>query len=56
VLEQGRRAKNATTPIPPVLPNDPRVRDLVIAPRSLGAYDALAGAGKNNDTEESSDE
>jgi len=56
VLEQGRRAKNATTPVPPVLPNDPRVRDLVIAPRSLGAYDALAGAGKRDDAEEGGDE
>lgn len=49
VLDQRQRAKNARVPVPPVLPDDPRVRDLVVAPRSLGAYDALARAGKNDD-------
>ena len=29
-------------PLPVVLPDDPRVRDLVVTPRSLGVYDALA--------------
>lgn len=51
VLDQRRRAKNARVPVPPVLPNDPRVRDLVVPTRSLGAYDALAHPGKNADNE-----
>ncbi|HEX9294932.1 MAG TPA: IS21 family transposase [Polyangiaceae bacterium] len=49
VLDQRRRAKNVKVTVPPVLPNDPRVRDLVVAPRSLGAYDVLARAGKKGD-------
>jgi hypothetical protein len=28
-----------------VLPNDPRVRDLVVPTRSLSAYDSLARSG-----------
>lgn len=56
VLDQRRRAKSAKAPVPPVLPDDPRVRDLVVAPRQLSAYDALARTGKNDDREEDVDE
>ncbi len=42
VLDQRRRARGARPPLPPILPDDPRVRDLVVPPRNLGAYDALA--------------
>jgi transposase len=52
VLDQRRRARGARTPMPPVLPDDPRVRDLIIPPRSLGAYDALARSGKKEGRDE----
>jgi hypothetical protein len=35
----GRRGRHAPIPLPPVLPSDPRVRDLVVLPRALDAYD-----------------
>lgn len=46
ILDQARRANNnkAQIPIPVVLPNDPRVRDLVIRQRPLSTYDRLADA------------
>jgi transposase len=42
VLDQRRRARKIQVPIPVVLPDDPRVRDLVVPTRSLGTYDVLA--------------
>ncbi|MDM7973083.1 MAG: IS21 family transposase, partial [candidate division Zixibacteria bacterium] len=42
ILEQRRRAAETTVPVPVALPNDPRVRDLVVAPRPLSAFDVLA--------------
>jgi len=49
ILDQRRRARRAPLLLPPVLPDDPRVRDLVVAPRSLAVYDALA---KSHDEED----
>ena len=48
VLDQRRRARGTQAPVPPVLPDDPRVRDLVVAPRALGVYDALARRRKED--------
>jgi transposase len=45
ILDQQRRSRKKLVPIPVVLPNDPRVRDLVVPTRSLGTYDALARSG-----------
>jgi hypothetical protein len=45
ILDQRRRARKASVPLPVVLPDDPRVRDLRIPIRPLGAYDALARSG-----------
>ena len=42
VLEQRARAKKTPPPIPVVLPDDPRVRDLRVTPHALTGYDALA--------------
>jgi len=42
VLDQRRRARRAPTPFDPVLPDDPRVRDLDVRPHPLGSYDVLA--------------
>jgi transposase len=47
VLDQRRRARGVPAPVPPVLPDDPRVRDLVVTPRALGVYDALARRGED---------
>lgn len=49
VLDQRRRARKEPVPIPVVLPDDPRVRDLVVTPRSLGVYDALARSGEKDE-------
>lgn len=48
VLDQRRRARGEKAPLEVVLPDDPRVRDLVVAPRSLASYDRLACAPKEN--------
>lgn len=45
ILDQQRRARGVPVAVPAVLPDDPRVRDLVVPTRSLGAYDALARSG-----------
>jgi hypothetical protein len=45
ILDQRRRARKAPVPLPVVLPDDPRVRDLRVPARPLGAYDALARSG-----------
>jgi transposase len=45
ILDQRRRARKAAVPLPVVLPDDPRVRDLRVPTRPLGAYDALARSG-----------
>jgi hypothetical protein len=45
ILDQRRRARKAAVPLPVVLPDDPRVRDLRVSTRPLGAYDALARSG-----------
>ena len=42
VLDQRRRARRAPTPFDPILPDDPRVRDLDVRPHPLGSYDVLA--------------
>jgi hypothetical protein len=46
ILDQRRRAQNAPVPIPVVLPDDPRVRDLRVAARPMAVYDTLAGHTK----------
>jgi len=48
ILDQRQRAKKIRAPRPVVLPADPRVRDLVVEPRSLGVYDVLANDGKDD--------
>jgi len=46
ILDQRRRARKASVPLPVVLPDDPRVRDLRVPTRPLGDYDALARGDK----------
>lgn len=48
ILDQRRRGRRAPLQLPPVLPDDPRVRNLVVPPRSLDAYDALASSDEED--------
>jgi transposase len=49
ILDQRHRARGAQPPMPAIVSTDPRVRDLVVAPRSLGVYDALGRAPEEDD-------
>jgi transposase len=51
VLDQRTRARAERPPLPVVLPDDPRVRDLRVTPHALQPYDLLAAEA---DTEEHS--
>ena len=42
ILERHRHERGQTPPVAVRLPDDPRVRNIVVKPHSLGAYDALA--------------
>lgn len=42
ILERHRYEQGAAPPLPLTLPDDPRVRDVVVRPHALDAYDALA--------------
>ena len=46
ILDQRRRARGAPVAVAVVLPDDPRVRDLVVPLRPLGSYDTLARSGR----------
>jgi transposase len=60
VLDQRRRQRGAPVPIHVVLPDDPKVRDLVLTPHALGSYDRIAEAAcvqpaqQHNDDQEPS--
>jgi transposase len=45
ILDQLLRQRGLPPPLDPFLPDDPRARDLPLAPHSLAPYDALAGGG-----------
>lgn len=49
LLDQRARARKELPPIPVVLPDDPRVRDLRVTPHALTAYDALAKETDDDD-------
>lgn len=46
ILDQRRRATGAPVPLEPVLPDDPRVRNLVVVPHRLDSYDRLGGTNE----------
>lgn len=52
LLDQRRRKAGAPPPLDPVLPDDPRVRDLRVTPHALADYDVLARRGPSADAEE----
>jgi hypothetical protein len=39
ILERRRREQNLPPPVEIALPNDPRIRDIVVVPHSLSGYD-----------------
>jgi hypothetical protein len=49
LLDQRARARKAPPPIPVVLPDDPRVRDLRVTPHALTHYDALSQETDDDD-------
>jgi transposase len=49
LLDTQARARKALPPIPVVLPDDPRVRDLRVTPHALTRYDALAKEENDHD-------
>jgi len=49
LLDQRARARHTLPAIPVVLPEDPRVRDLRVAPHPLAQYDALAQETSDDD-------
>jgi hypothetical protein len=52
ILDQYARARGAPVPVEVVLPDDPRVRDLVVTPHALDRYDELARDSFDFDTED----
>jgi transposase len=42
ILDQRRRARGLPPPVETVLPDDPRVRDIIVTPHDLDQYDLLA--------------
>jgi len=51
VLERRRREQDLPPPVKIDLPNDPRIRNLVVVPRSLSIYDTLHVKEKGEDDE-----
>ena len=53
VLDQRRRTRGQPIPIDVILPDDSRVRDLVLTPHALESYDRLARAGQTQPNDDS---
>jgi transposase len=49
ILEQSRHAHRQPPPIAVALPEDPRVRDIVVHPHALATYDQIHVEGNNDD-------
>lgn len=56
VLEQRRHATGAPPPLPVHLPDDPRVRNLVVRPHALDTYDAVHQQPQENDRDHEDDD
>jgi len=52
ILDQRARARGVRPPLDVVLPDDPRVRDLVVTPHALDRYDQLSGDSFDVDLED----
>ena len=53
ILDQRSRARGLPAPVDPVLPDDPRVRDLVVTPHALDQYDRIARNQRDPSEEDS---
>jgi len=51
VLDQRRFARGQPPPIPVALPDDPRIKNLVVTPHALGTYDTLNTKSYDDDTD-----
>ena len=51
ILDQRARARGVRPPLDVVLPDDPRVRDVVVTPHSLERYDRISGDAFDMDLE-----
>jgi transposase len=49
ILEQSRHAQRQPPPIAVALPEDPRLRDIVVHPHALATYDQIQVEGNNDD-------
>lgn len=56
ILDQRARARGAPAPLDVVLPDDPRVRDLVVTPHALDRYDRLGKGGDSEATDAKEDQ
>jgi transposase len=52
ILDQRARARGERPPLHVVLPDDPRVRDLVVTPHALDRYDRISGDSFDIDVED----
>lgn len=52
ILDQRARAQGALPPVDVVLPDDPRIRDLVVTPHSLDRYDRLGDDSLDTEPED----
>jgi transposase len=52
ILDQRSRARGAPAHVDPVLPDDPRVRDLVVTPHALDHYDRIGRSQREEDDDE----
>ena len=51
ILDRRRHERGQAPPIPVQLPDDPRVRNLVVRPHALETYDRLQEDTSNDDTD-----
>jgi hypothetical protein len=51
ILDQRARKRGTPPSVDVVLPDDPRVRDLVVVPHSLDRYDRLSGTASDTEPE-----
>ena len=51
MLDQRRFARGQPPPIPVALPDDPRIKNLVVKPHALGTYDTLNAKSRGEDTD-----
>lgn len=56
LLDQHRRSQGKPPPIGPVLPSDPRIRNVVVKPHRLDPYDSIDTEHDDDDTDDTDDD